>query len=135
MLTEEQISGNWNQLKGLVREQWGQITDDELQEVKGEFGQLVGLIQSKTGEARQHIEDVLERMSRESGSLLESARDYFNNASESFRQAYGQAADQVRSRYSDAEQMVQQKPAESIAVAFGTGLIAGVVVGLVLRSK
>lgn len=135
MLTEEQISGNWNQLKGLIRERWGQISDDELQEVQGEFGQLVGLIQQKTGEARIQIEQTLDRLSQESGSLLESAQDYFDQAGESVREAAGQVGDRVRSGYASAEQLVKQRPAESVAVAFGTGLIAGVIVGLVLRSK
>ncbi len=135
MITEEQMTGNWNQLKGLIREKWGQITDDELQEVQGEFGQLVGMIQQKTGEARHEIERTLDRLSQESGSLIDSAHDYFNQASESVRAAAGEVGDRVRSGYSNAEQMVKQRPAESVAVAFGTGLIAGVIVGLVLRSK
>ena len=52
MSTQQQIIGNWGQLKGKVKQRWGQLTDDELQEVEGNYDQLVGLIQQKTGEAR-----------------------------------------------------------------------------------
>ena len=49
MTTQEEIFGHWNQLKGKVKESWGQLTDDELDEVEGKFDQLVGLIQQKVG--------------------------------------------------------------------------------------
>ena len=56
MSTQEKMMGNWNQLKGKVKQRWGQLTDDELNEVEGNIDQLVGLVQQKTGEARQQIE-------------------------------------------------------------------------------
>ena len=56
MDTDQQVAGNWGQLKGKVKQRWGQLTDDELMEVEGNYDQLVGLIQQKSGEARHHIE-------------------------------------------------------------------------------
>ena len=35
MSTQEKMMGNWNQLKGKVKQKWGQLTDDELSEVEG----------------------------------------------------------------------------------------------------
>ncbi|MXQ08852.1 CsbD family protein [Alphaproteobacteria bacterium GH1-50] len=52
----DQIKGEWLQLKGSARERWGEMTDDELQEARGEREQLIGLVQSKYGKARAEAE-------------------------------------------------------------------------------
>lgn len=137
--TQEQLSGNWNQLKGRIRERWGQLTDDELQEVQGDFDQLIGLIQQKTGQARAQVERTVQELSEECAGVFsgasERAREYFDQASESVSDAADQVRQRVRHGYAEAEHLVQRRPAESVAVAFGTGLIAGVIVGLVIRSR
>ncbi len=139
MATQEQLAGNWKQLKGLIREQWGQLTDDELQEVQGDFDQLVGLIQQKTGETKARVEKIVEELSEQCtsvyGQAKVKAREYLDQANESVSEVADQMRERVREGYAEAEQLVQRRPAESLAVAFGTGLIAGVIVGLVLRSR
>ena len=50
------IKGNWNEWQGAAREKWGELTDDELQEAKGEREQLVGLVQKKYGYAHEEAE-------------------------------------------------------------------------------
>ena len=52
----DQIEGNWTQMKGKVREQWGELTDDEVAEAEGNREQLIGLIQKKYGKARAEAE-------------------------------------------------------------------------------
>lgn len=52
----DQVKGNWSQIKGKAREEWGQLTDDELAQAKGEREQLVGLVQEKYGKARAQAE-------------------------------------------------------------------------------
>jgi len=43
------IEGKWKELKGHAREQWGKLTDDELEEVGGKKDRLVGKLQQKYG--------------------------------------------------------------------------------------
>ena len=52
----DQIEGNWKQLKGKALENWGELTNDELDQARGERDQLVGLIQEKYGKARAEAE-------------------------------------------------------------------------------
>ena len=139
MNTQQEMIGNWNQLKGLIRERWGQLTDDELQEVRGDFDQLVGLIQEKTGQARVQIERSIDELCQQSTGVLDSARErareYVGQVSENFSEVAGQASERINEKIGEAEALVKRRPAESVAVAFGTGLIAGVIVGLVCRSR
>lgn len=56
----DQIKGNWIQLKGKVKEKWGQLTDNELTELDGNLDQLRGLLERKYGltkeEAKKEVD-------------------------------------------------------------------------------
>ena len=52
----EQVAGNWTQLKGQVKETWGELTDDELEIIDGQWDQLVGFIQSSYGVTKEQAE-------------------------------------------------------------------------------
>lgn len=51
-MNEDILQGKWAQLKGRVKEQWGKLTDDEIDELDGQKDQLVGKIQERYGIAR-----------------------------------------------------------------------------------
>ena len=57
----DRVEGNWKQMTGTVKEQWGKLTDDTLTEVGGQRDQLVGKIQEAYGisrdEADQQVKD------------------------------------------------------------------------------
>lgn len=55
-MNEDTIKGNWKQFKGKIREQWGKLTDDDLEVVAGNRDQLVGKIQERFGVARDEAE-------------------------------------------------------------------------------
>jgi uncharacterized protein YjbJ (UPF0337 family) len=50
------IEGNWNQVKGQVREKWGDLTDDDLDRIGGKREQLVGRLQERYGIMRDEAE-------------------------------------------------------------------------------
>lgn len=135
MITMEELSGTWNDMKGRVKKEWGNITDDEFKQVEGNVDRLVGLIQKKSGVARTEIEKTLRSWSQDSASMLDSASQAVQGAAQSAQEYMGQARDMANAQYGRAQDMVRQRPAESIMVSFGTGLLLGVVVGLMCRSK
>jgi len=51
-MNEDTLKGQWTQLKGAVREQWGKLTNDDLDEVQGRAEQLVGKLQERYGIAK-----------------------------------------------------------------------------------
>ena len=51
-----QNEGAWQQFKGKAREEWGELTDQELEEARGNWDQFVGTVKEKTGETAEAIE-------------------------------------------------------------------------------
>lgn len=45
----DRVEGNWEQFKGKVKEQWGRLTDDDLDVIQGKRDQLAGKIQERYG--------------------------------------------------------------------------------------
>ncbi|PVA06680.1 CsbD family protein [Thalassorhabdomicrobium marinisediminis] len=50
------IKGNWKQMTGSVKEQWGELTDDDITEAAGEREKLVGKVQEKYGRSKTEAE-------------------------------------------------------------------------------
>jgi len=51
-VNNDMLKGQWTELKGKAREQWGKLTHDDVEQVKGEAEQLAGRIQERYGVAR-----------------------------------------------------------------------------------
>ena len=64
-MNENILEGKWMQLKGSVREKWGDLTDDELDQIAGRRDKLAGKLQERYGyselEAEREIDDFLSR--------------------------------------------------------------------------
>jgi uncharacterized protein YjbJ (UPF0337 family) len=55
-MNDDILQGKWAQLKGKVKEQWGKLTDDEIDQLDGKKAQLVGRVQERYGIARDQAE-------------------------------------------------------------------------------
>jgi uncharacterized protein YjbJ (UPF0337 family) len=62
MLNEEQFQGKWSEIKGAIRNVWGKITDDELEQVKGNLIEVSGLVEDKYGETKEEIRGKLSNL-------------------------------------------------------------------------
>ena len=54
-----EIKGDWNIIKGNLKQRWAKLTDDDLQFVDGMQDELLGRIQKKTGESREVVESAI----------------------------------------------------------------------------
>lgn len=65
-MNKDQWQGKWKQLTGQVKQQWGQLTDDDLDQIAGDRERLEGRIQERYGiereEARRQIEEFERRI-------------------------------------------------------------------------
>jgi uncharacterized protein YjbJ (UPF0337 family) len=146
MVNRQALAGHWNEIRGKLKEKWGKLTDDDLRTFNGNVEQLIGRIQQKTGETREAIEEFLGELGEEGSNFLEAARervqaaagqardkmqDTVEDVTDEMRQGY----DNFRQGYAEAERVVQERPGQAVALAFGVGLLVGVGATLFLRNQ
>ncbi len=135
----QQLKGSWKELLGVVKERWGNLTDDDLNVVEGNLDQLVGKIQKRTGETRNAISDAL-------SDLIDQGEDLTHRTSRAASNMAGYVGDRLQegSRYiasqgeegyEQAKRILRHRPVQSIAVMFGVGVGLGLLVGMSLRSR
>lgn len=56
-----EIKGDWNIIKGLLKQKWAKLTDDDLDFVEGQQDELLGRIQKRTGESREAVEAAVKK--------------------------------------------------------------------------
>jgi len=64
-MNQDIFEGKWKEMKGQIKEWWGKITDDELEQANGNAEQLVGLLQQKYGYTREAAEEEFNRRIKE----------------------------------------------------------------------
>lgn len=138
-LNVQGLQGRWNQVKGEVKQKWGQLSDDDLTWSGGNIDQLIGRIQQRTGETRESIEKYLGQLTSEGSSMVsnaaESVGSYVQDVSHRLRDHYGNLSDRAQEGYVTARESVSQNPVQWIGIAFGVGLLTGVLTGLSLGSS
>ena len=58
-MNNDKVEGNWKQLKGKAKQQWGKLTDDQLDVIAGKRDQLAGKIQEEYGISKDETEQQL----------------------------------------------------------------------------
>jgi len=139
MVNAQVLQGQWNQIRGELKKRWGQLTEDDLRFSNGNIDQLVGKIQSRTGEAREAIEQFLSEATSQGASAVAQAAgqvgQYARYAGDQMREGYNRISDQFGRSYEVSQDMIRENPGRSVATAFGVGILLGVVVGMALRSR
>lgn len=52
----DQVEGNWMQMKGKVKETWGDLTDSDLSKIEGKRDRLAGALQERYGKKKEEVE-------------------------------------------------------------------------------
>ena len=60
-MNEDIVKGQWMQLKGQVRQWWGKLTDDDLEEIAGRKDKLLGMVQERYGYTRERAEEEINK--------------------------------------------------------------------------
>ena len=131
MNPRDEIKSRWTEVKGRLQEHWGQLTDDDLQQFRGSTNELIGVIQRKTGATRNEIESFLSSVVSEgesmAGRISDAAQHYAEEAGECARESYDRAAAMTSEFSRQLALTVRRRPGESMAIAFGVGLVAGAI--------
>ena len=62
MSTKLEIKGNWNEVKGKLKQKYGQLTDDDLTFAEGKDDELLGRLQKRLGQTKEDIRKTIEAM-------------------------------------------------------------------------
>jgi uncharacterized protein YjbJ (UPF0337 family) len=128
MLTQPSFGVDWNDLSERVKRRWGLLTDADLEQADGNVQKLIGIVQLKTGRAREEVEHFLEQAIQDAtsgaGRVATAASQYATDARDTIHRGYG-----------SAEEMVRRKPITSVFIGLGAGLMLGALVGCLLRRE
>jgi uncharacterized protein YjbJ (UPF0337 family) len=56
------VKGNWNEVKGKIKQKYANLTDDDLLREKGKDDELVGRIQKKTGATKEELKSWIDKL-------------------------------------------------------------------------
>ena len=62
----DQVEGKWDEIKARVRQQWGKLTDDDLEQAAGRRDRLLGRLKQRYGETKENfgekLDDLIDRL-------------------------------------------------------------------------
>ena len=56
------VKGNWNEVKGKLKQKYGQLSDDDLAYAEGKEDELLGRLQQKTGKKKEELVEEINKM-------------------------------------------------------------------------
>lgn len=54
-----QIKGNWNEMKGKLKQQYAELTDDDLMYAEGKEDEMYGKLQQKLGKTKEEVKQII----------------------------------------------------------------------------
>jgi uncharacterized protein YjbJ (UPF0337 family) len=67
-MNKDQFEGSWKQVKGRLKEFWGDLTDDEIDKMSGSYDRFVGTIQEKYGKSKEEARDSVNQFLKKIGN-------------------------------------------------------------------
>jgi uncharacterized protein YjbJ (UPF0337 family) len=62
MTTKLQVRGSWNEVKGKLKQKYGQLTDDDLSFTEGKEDEMLGRLQRKLGRSKEELRAEIEKL-------------------------------------------------------------------------
>ncbi|MEN2282975.1 CsbD family protein [Algoriphagus sp. SE2] len=59
---EDKLKGNWNEIKGKVKQEYAELTEDDLKYQEGQEDELLGRIQKKTGKGKEEVKNFIDSL-------------------------------------------------------------------------
>ena len=95
VLNEDVLKGKWTEAKGEIQKMWGKLTDDDMEQAKGDLTALKGIIQQRYGESKDSIQEKL--------------NDYFKGAWDDVKHGIATSAEKAKNAVSEAGENSKQK--------------------------
>ena len=119
-MDSNRIEGSWEQLKGRAKQQWGNLTDNELTQIGGKKDELMGRLQARYGyskdKAKQEVESWLESVDQSGESVMaqvSAAKDGAKQVADNFRTAM--------------QKSVENNPVATLAMVAAVAFVIGAI--------
>lgn len=133
MVNQQALKHHWDEVCDQLQEKWEELQASDLPSFPGNVDQLIGKIQQKTGESREAIEAYLSELTEEGSAAAKEMRKRLEQGAAQMADTARQGARRCAEGYADAGEVIRRRPGQSMAAAFGLGLVAGVGIALLLR--
>ena len=136
-----QVEGNWKQLKGNAKRQWGKLTDLDLTAIAGRREELEGKIQERYGYTKDRVRREIKEWAESLRSVLNQSREDWTDQIDTIRAdlerltstvsriantQLERAQDKAVDAAAQVEDAVRRNPTSALAIAFGLGFLFGV---------
>ena len=136
-----QVEGNWKQLKGNAKRQWGKLTDSDLTAIAGRREELEGKIQERYGYTKDRVRREIKEWAESLRSVLNQSREDWTDQIDTIRAdlerltstvsrvantQLERAQDKAVDAAAQVEDAVRRNPTSALAIAFGLGFLFGV---------
>jgi len=79
-INQDILEGKWKQVRGQVKQQWGRLTDNQLDRIQGRSEELVGLLQESYGYTQAHAQEEVDNFVRRMDKTGDKANDKIKKA-------------------------------------------------------
>lgn len=90
------IKGNWDEIKGKLKQQYAQLTDEDLTFAEGKGDELIGKLQDKLGKGKAEITKMINDLSGKGGDVADKAKDAVNKGVDAAKDAANKGADAAK---------------------------------------
>lgn len=59
-MNKEIFKGQWNEIKGKLKQKWADLTDDDLKKIEGKHDEIYGIMQKRYGQSKDEVNKSLE---------------------------------------------------------------------------
>lgn len=120
-MNKEIFKGNWHELKGLIKEQWAEITDKDLDKINGKFEKMLGYLEKNYGYSKEAAEEKISELMKQQSRL--------------YAQGSKKIAKVCDHYLHDIEACMTKKPLQSALIAFGLGILVDRLISLASSNK
>lgn len=117
-MNKQIFDGQWNQVKGKIQEQWGELTDDELDKIAGDNQQIYGFLQKHYGFAKDAAAAKVNEFARALSSETNELRGQISHLRDDLKNLSARGGQVVVGR-------VKENPLLSVGIAVSAGVILG----------
>lgn len=131
-MNQDILQGKLRAMQGRIKENWGQLTSDDMLRIDGKYDELVGTLQERYGYTR-------ERATAEVNAFLESTQAWSDDASERVQEAWETGKAKAAQYQQELVQKLPEQPVQVVKehpwLLLLTILVVGVIIGIMLRDE